>query len=231
VSLAGREPSFVVAVTGLHAEARIAARSAHVRAVAGGGNRARLEQLIEHSVAEGGQAIISFGIAAGLAPSMKPGTCLAGSTVIHDGAAYAADPVWTASIKSAIGETDPVTIAGVDRPLTSPAAKRAMNASTGAVAADMESHIVARLATRHELPFAVLRVIADPAEREIPSAALAGMREDGGIDVRAVLAALLKQPGQLPTLLRLAADTRRAMASLLRCHNLLGAGLGFGDFG
>jgi adenosylhomocysteine nucleosidase len=224
-------PGFVIAVTGLRAEARIAARSANVRAVAGGGNRARLEQLIEHQLAEGGQAIISFGIAAGLAPGLEPGACLVGGTVIHDGAASVADPVWTASIKSAIGGMDPIIIAGVDRPLTSPAAKRALHTETGAVAADIESHIVARLATRHGLPFAVLRVIADPAEREIPSAALAGLREDGGIDIRAVLAALLKQPGQLPTLLRLAGDTRRAMASLLRCHNLLGAGLGFGDFG
>jgi hopanoid-associated phosphorylase len=231
VSLPGRKRSFVVAVTGLHAEARIAARSADVRAVAGGGSRTRLERLIEQQLALGGRAILSFGIAAGLSPDLEPGACLVGGTVIHDGAAYVADPVWTASIKSAIGGIDPITIAGVDRPLTSPAAKRTLNADSGAVAADMESHIVARLATQHGLPFAVLRVIADPAEREIPLAALAGMREDGGIDVRAVLAALLKQPGQLPTLLRLAAETRRAMASLLRCHNLLGAGLGFGDLG
>jgi adenosylhomocysteine nucleosidase len=225
-----RAPRFVIAVTGLRAEARIAAQSAHVRAVAGGGNRARLERLIERSVAEGGQAIISFGIAAGLTPGLAAGTRLAGSTVIQDDAVYAADPAWTASIKAAIGGTDPITIAGVDHPLTSAAVKRALNAETGAVAADMESHIVARLATRHGLPFAVLRVVADPAERDIPSAALVGLRSDGGIDVRTVLAALLKQPGQLPTLLRLATDTRRAMASLLRCHNLLGAGLGFGDF-
>ena len=75
----------------------------------------------------------------------------------------------------------------------------------------------------------MLRVIADPAEREIPSAALVGMRSDGGIDVLAVLASLLEHPGQLPALLRLAADTRRAMAELLRCHNLLGPGLGFRD--
>jgi adenosylhomocysteine nucleosidase len=224
-----RAPGFVIAVTGLRAEARIAAQSAHVRAVAGGGNRARLERLIERSVAEGGLAIISFGIAAGLTPGIAAGTRLAGSRVIQDHAVYAADPAWTASINAAIGGTDAITIAGVDHPLTSAAVKRALHAETGAVAADMESHIVAQLATRHRLPFAVLRAIADPAEREIPSAALASMREDGGIDVRAVLAALLKEPGQLPGLLRIAADTRRAMATLLRCHDLLGAGLGFGD--
>jgi len=229
VSLNGREPGFVIAAAGLRAEARIAARSDGVRAVAGGGDGARLEQLIERSIAEGGQAIISFGIAAGLAPGLAPGVCIVGGEVVHAGRSYRADAAWAARIEEAIGSTELVAIAGTDHPLTSALQKRALNAETDAVAADMESHSVAQLATRHGLPFAVLRVIADPAEREIPSAALVGMRSDGGIDVLAVLASLLEHPGQLPALLRLAADTRRAMAELLRCHNLLGPGLGFRD--
>lgn len=219
---------FVIAATGLRAEGRIAARSDDVRAVAGGGDGARLAQLIERLIAEGGQAIISFGLAAGLAPS-PPGTCLVGREVVHAGRAYRADAAWAAHIKKRLGIPEPVAIAGVDHPLISALAKRTLNAETGAVAADMESYIVAQLATRHGLPFAVLRVIADPAERAIPSAALMGMRRDGGIDVLAVLGSLVKRPGQLPALLRLAADTRAAMAGLLRCHDLLGAGLGFRD--
>jgi adenosylhomocysteine nucleosidase len=229
VSLHGGAPGFVIAAGGLRAESRIAARADRVRALAGGGDGERLEELIEHSVTAGGRAIISFGVAAGLTPGLAAGACLVGSKVIHERTCYTADPAWTASIKAAIGATYLATIAGVDRPLTSAYEKQALNAASGAVAADMESHIVARLATRHGLPFAVLRVIADPAERDIPPAALAGMRSDGGIDGLAVLASLLKHPGQLLALLRLAADTRRAMAALLRCHDLLGPGLGFRD--
>jgi adenosylhomocysteine nucleosidase len=228
VSLRGRAPGFVIAAGGLRAEARIAARADSVRAVAGGGDGGRLEELIEHQVAAGGQAIISFGIAAGLAPGMAAGTCLIGGDVLHAGKSYRADAAWTARLEEMLG-SERVAIAGVDHPLTSAHEKQALNAASGAVAADMESHIVARHATRHGLPFAVLRVIADPAERNIPPAALAGMRSDGGIDFLAVLASLLKHPGQLPALLRLAADTRRAMAALLRCHDLLGPGLGFRD--
>jgi adenosylhomocysteine nucleosidase len=220
---------FVIAATGLRAEGRIAALSDDVRAVAGGGDGARLAQLIERLIAEGGQAIISFGLAAGLAPSLAPGTCLVGGKVVHAGRAYRADAAWAAHIETMLGITEPVAIAGVDYPLTSALAKRALNAETGAVAADMESHIVAQLATRHGLPFAVLRVIADPAERAIPSAALVGMLRDGGIDGLAVLGSLVKHPGQLPALLRLVADTRAAMAGLLRCHDLLGPGLGYRD--
>jgi adenosylhomocysteine nucleosidase len=229
VSLKGQAPGFVIAATGLRAEARIAGRSARVRAVAGGGDGARLAQLIERSVAEGGRAIISFGIAAGLAPDGAAGACLVGGEVVHAGRSYGADAAWAARLEERLGGTGPVKVAGVDQPLTSVCEKRALHAHSGAVAADMESHIVARLATQHGLPFAVLRVIADPAEQEIPPAALAGMASDGGIDVLGVLGSLVKDPSQLPGLLRLAADTRGAMAELLRCHNLLGPGLGFGD--
>ena len=90
--------------------------------------------------------------------------------------------------------------------------------ASGAAAADMESHVVARTAAELALPFAILRVIADPAERELPPAALAGMRADGGINVGAVLASLARSPRQLPALIRLAAEAGRARAALLRCQ-------------
>ena len=223
-----RTPGFVVAATGLRVEARIAARSARVRAIAGGGKAEELERLLRQAIAGGGEAIISFGLAASLAPGMAAGTCLVGSDVLHAGKSYRADAAWTARLEEMLG-SERVAIAGVDRPLTSTHEKQGLNAASSAVAADMESHIVARLAQEYGLPFGVLRVIADPAERNIPAAALAGMRSDGEIDFLAVLASLANRPGQLPALLRLAADTQRAMAALVRCRDLLGPGLGFGD--
>jgi len=93
----------------------------------------------------------------------------------------------------------------------------------------MESHLVARIAAELVLPFAILRVIADPAERELPPAALAGMRADGRLNVGAVLASLARNPGQLPALIRLAAEAGRAGAALLRCSDRLGPRLGFRD--
>jgi adenosylhomocysteine nucleosidase len=220
---------FVIAATGLHIEARIAARSAGVRAIAGGGDAARLDELVSQLADEGGEAIISFGIAAGLAPQCPAGACLIGREVVHGGTAYAADPAWTANIKSIIGSADLVRIAGVDRPLTRPSEKEALHQASGAAAADMESHVVARLAAELGLPFAILRVIADPAERALPPAALAGVRIDGRIDVGGVLASLAKSPHQLPRLIRLANEAGRARATLLHCSDLLGPRLSFRD--
>jgi nucleoside phosphorylase len=122
-------------------------------------------------------------------------------------------------------------VAGVDAPVADPAAKAALHASTGAAAVDMESAVVARAAARHRLPFAILRAIADPAQRALPPAALVALRPDGGIDRAAIVAALARAPLQLPALARLALDARRAFAALVRARALLGADFAGVDLG
>ena len=44
-----------------------------------------------------------------------------------------------------------------------------------------------------------------------------------------VVRSLAKNPGQLPQLIRVAADAYRAYVALLRCHRRLGPGLGLFD--
>src|SRR5262249_36882117 len=152
---------FVLAAAGLRAEARVAARVPQVRAVAGGGDGRRLEQVIQQEIAQGAEAIISFGIAAGLVAGKLPGTCVVGREIMYGDLRYPTDAAWAARISAAISGGELTTIAGVDRPLERPGEKRALYAKTRAVAADMESHIAARIAAEHGLPFATLRVIAD----------------------------------------------------------------------
>ena len=202
-----------------------------MRAIAGGGASDELEDQLWRAIAEGGEALISFGLAAGLAPDLTAGSCIVGREVVHGGMCYSTNLMWASRLKTAIARAEMARIAGVDRSLGGVSEKRALHAESGAAAADMESHIVGRIAAESGLPFAILRVIVDPAEHQLPPAALVGMRSDGAIDVRAVLVSLAGNPGQLPALMRLAVDTGRARAALLRCHNLLGPGLGFGDFG
>jgi adenosylhomocysteine nucleosidase len=239
---------------GLLAEARIAARSANVKTVVSGGNATRLADLIEDAIAEGGRAIVSFGIAGALSEGLKPGTCLVGNEVVHAGKLYRAEPAWATRLENRLtiarfeglqnaregnaesgssAERKPALhrIAGVDRPLSIPCDKRALNATTGAAAADMESHIVAALAARHRLPFAVVRTIADPVSRGIPQAAVVGMRSDGAMNAIACLRHVVREPAELPALVRLAVDTSRAMLQLLRCVKVLGPGLGFFERG
>lgn len=220
----------MIVITGLAAEARIAAGPG-IRTLAGGGQAKRLEADLEEAVAQGGRSILSFGIAGGLAPRLRPGSWLIARAVIHGSSRIATDPEWSARLAELLPGAEIVDVIGVDAPLGNSAQKRATHEATGAGIADMESHIAARVAQAHQLPFAVCRVVADPAERSLPPAALVGMRIDGSIDTAAVLYSLIRKPRQLPALVRLARDTQTAFRALFSGREVLGPRFGGADFG
>ena len=126
---------------------------------------------------------------------------------------------------------DHMPIVGVDAAIIDPEAKRRMYVKTGAAAVDMESHLVARLASTHGLSFAAVRAVIDPAHRVVPEAALAGMRPGGGTSVTAVMREVIARPSQLSGLLRVAVDAYAARRALLRARQLLGPGFGLFDLG
>jgi hypothetical protein len=95
----------------------------------------------------------------------------------------------------------------------------------------MESHIAASVATSHGLPFAVLRVVADPARQRIPQAALHGMRPDGSLDALAVLRALWRKPTDIISIPKVARNAWAARGALARARHGLGRGFGLHDFG
>ena len=207
--------AFILSVSGLAREAAIAAGPG-IRTLAAGGQH--LPALIETAIAEGAAGILSFGIAGGLDPTLPPGMAILATAVVAGGEHWAADAAWRDRLRARLPGAILGDLAGVDRPAMSRADKYALASATGALAVDMESHIAARLAAAHGLPFAALRVICDPAGRAIPPAAVAGMREDGGTDLGAILGALLRSPGQLPAMMRLAGDARIAFGVLARCR-------------
>lgn len=220
----------MIVITGLAAEARIAAGPG-IKTFAGGGQAKRLEADLQSAIAEGGRSILSFGIAGGLVPRLRPGAWLIARSVVDGTTRIAADARWSARLAQLIPHAEIVDVCGVDTPLGSPAEKRAAHEATGAGIADMESHIVARVAEANGVPFAVCRVVADPAERSLPPAALVGMRVDGSVDAAAVLYSLIRKPRQLPTLVRLAHDTKTAFRALFSGRQVLGPSFGSADFG
>jgi adenosylhomocysteine nucleosidase len=216
----------VIAVTGLAFEARIAA-GAEVRTVASGGDRKRLLAALEAGFARSATAIMSFGIAGGLDDALAPGTWVVADQVTSSSDSWAVNEDWRQALAHLLPGAVRGRIAGVDSPVAAPAEKRALRSATGALAVDMESHLVAAFAAGRGVPFAVFRVIADPASRSLAPAAMLGMRHDGTVDQLAVFAALMRAPWQLPALLRNALDTRTAVNALSRGRRLLGPGLGY----
>jgi adenosylhomocysteine nucleosidase len=213
----------VVTVTGLAFEARIAGG---VTVVSDGLRTGTLKAEIDR----GSRGVISFGIAGGLAPHLTPGQWVVASAIVTDGERHATDRDWSERLLRALPGAIHATIAGSDAPLVDPHAKRALHARTGALVVDMESHLAARIAAAHGLPFTACRVIVDPAHRNLPPAALLSLRPDGSPDVAAVLRSVMEQPSQLPDLMRLALDAAIARAALRRGRALLGPALAFPDF-
>jgi len=217
----GTHPPRLLVVSGLAAEAKIAARGGHAT-LCGGGDIARLEADIIAAFRQGVAGIVSFGIAGGLAPNLSTGAIVVAQSVLSKGERHPCDPNWLERLRHRLPKAAHADIFGVDAPLADPRRKASLGTETGAVAVDMESHIVARLAARHGVPFAAVRIISDPVERSLPPAALVGMRSDGKADIPAVLLSLWRKPRQLPPLVRTALDARLAFASLKQCRPSLG---------
>jgi hopanoid-associated phosphorylase len=222
-------------VVGMKSEAHIADAGLDLTII-GGGSAAQVEAGLarahRRAKSQGRplQGVLSFGIAGGLAPYLRPGDILLPDTVYEGAKAYSCHAGWTRKLARHLPKAHVGTLLGVDEPILTPAHKRRLHGDHGALAVDMESHGAARFAALHGLPFAALRAIADPQRRAIPSAAMAGFRPDGSADVKAVLAALARRPSQLGGLIRTAFDAQAGMSALLRSRRLLGASFGFDDF-
>jgi hopanoid-associated phosphorylase len=214
----------IIAVTCLSFEARVASGPG-ISVLCGSAQR--YVDKLEAAVKAGGSGIISIGIAGGLAPGLAPGDWVIASGVVTDGARIPTDDRWSRGLLRALPNAIYADISGADAPVVGRADKRALHEADGTVAVDMESHIAARIAAAHALPFAACRVIIDPAERTLPPAALVGMRADGRADVSAVIRSLVRQPRQLLALLRVVADAHAARSALFRGRRLLGDDLSF----
>lgn len=229
-----RGPHPVLAVTGLAREARLAAGPG-VATVGAGGNPERLRDLLRARAAPGCRAVMSFGIAGGLAPDLVPGDVVVATGVSAGGVRHPAHPQVVAALARRLADA-PVRVVladvvGVEAAVLSPYAKAALRAETGAAAVDMESHVAAAFAEAHGLPFCAVRVVCDPADRALPAAIAQALKPDGEPDILAVLAALARRRATVSGLVRLARDSSAAFAALGRCRALLGVGLGVPDLG
>ena len=125
------------------------------------------------SVARAGRrgctALLSFGLAGGLDPRLRPRTSFSRkrSSMARAGDRWSAA---TGIASSAIAYGRPACRSPRRRSGQRPAADEAADKQAAAVrhaasAVDMESHVVARVAMRASLPFLVVRSIADPPTR------------------------------------------------------------------
>jgi len=226
--LIGAGAGLLGVVAALEAEARtlgVAVRRQDGLASLGGGallavsgmGAAKAAPAARRLVDAGASALMSFGLAGGLDPTLEPGTVvLPGEVISRNGARFPTSAEWCRQLGLAVAEMTPVasgTLLSSLQPIDTAEAKAAAFRETGAVAVDMESVSVAEVAAAHNLPFMAVRVIVDGAADVLPQAVLAASR-GGHLSVLRLVCGLAAAPRDIVGVIRLARRYRTATRSL-----------------
>ncbi len=90
--------------------------------------------------------------------------------------------------------------------------KKRLAAFAGAV--DMESFGVACVAEAHGIPVVAIRVISDTTDRDLPARIDTMIDERGRLNLGGVVRGIVRHPLQIPALIRLGRESRRAAEAL-----------------
>lgn len=205
-------------ITGLVKEAACVRRTENsnrlmIQAVAGQSDQATdaATAMIDH----GASGLVSFGVAGGLDPTLGAGVVVIASSVIApSGQQWQTHEPWVEALMQLDGSFDSGAVVGSDVPVMTALDKRKLFRKHGALAVDMESQAVAAVAQDAGVPFIAIRAIGDPAGRSIPRAALSGLAPNGRTRALPVIAGLLRRPGDVAGIWRLAKETNRALQAL-----------------
>jgi adenosylhomocysteine nucleosidase len=222
-AVARRRGGLTGVVAALPAEARwLRASALDVRVGGVGAEPAR--RAARALIADGARALISWGTAAALAPTLRVGTLVLADRVVGDSVPLVPDLAWTARVAEAVRGGVPVirgTLACPTEVLRNANEKRALADRSGAIAADMESAAIGAVAREAGLPWIVIRVISDAADTVVPSSVVEAIDRKGALSWTRLLGGLLRNPGDiaaLPTLARgmqLAGRTMMSVATVL----------------
>jgi adenosylhomocysteine nucleosidase len=184
---------------------------------------ADLSEFIGRVAKDGCRRIVSYGVSGALCPDLRSGDIVVGSEVVAPSGNISTDDIWSAWLLSAIPTAVYGPIVGIDIPVTASASRGDLRIRSGALAADMESHVIAQLAAANALRFVALRVVIDGVGRNVSPTALACVSSHGEISRWRLSRMLLERPCDTLDVLRLSADWLLARKALQYCSDVLGA--------
>ena len=217
----------IAVVTGLAAEAKLIEK-AHTRAkrpipllACAGASAERAQAHAARLIAQGAEVVISFGLCGGLDPDLRPGDLLLADDIAPGtGEPIAVSTPLRARLHARLGEAGLTvaggTLLGSDTPVATADEKHALFGKTGARAVDMESHGVAAATQAAGAQILVVRAVADPAERNVPKAALNAVGADGRLRLFRAIATMYVRPWEGPAMIRLAYEARLGFDTLER---------------
>lgn len=168
--------------------------------------------LIEQGVTHLGIA----GVSGGLDPDLSSGRLVLASEVIDEGGKrWPVDLSLHQALNACFGRgICSGAILTTAAPLLTTAQKALWFERCKALAVDMESAAVARVAAASGRPFFAIRAICDEATRSVPAALFEMVDELGRPRPVKLIGSLLRQPSLVPVLIRMQGDFGRALQAL-----------------
>ena len=169
-------------------------------------------------VAKGANRLISWGCAAALGASLKPGDLILADKLIDaENNEMVINADWHSYANHLLAKFVVVTrgcLAESVSIVSTSTDKKYLHSLTGAVALDMESIAIAKVAKQYTLPFLAIRVIVDPVEMNLPLAINHSLNDQGEIVLKKLLAFLFLHPAELPGLIKLGLNFNAAKKTL-----------------
>jgi len=175
---------------------------------------------------KGATALLSWGSAGGLAPKLLPGDLILPKTVIaSDQSLYHVETSWHERLCNRLkGHVDfhnePLVESATV--VCTPAEKAILFHRTGAIGVDMESAAVAIVAQEAQVPFMVVRAVADSTDTTIPKSTLNALDEFDRLRCLKLIQGLAGRPVELFALIRIARNYRAAQRTLAKVAHLTG---------
>ncbi|MGB5583461.1 MAG: hypothetical protein WBO93_07700 [Gammaproteobacteria bacterium] len=176
-------------------------------------------------------ALVSWGVAGALDPRLVSGDTVL-PVQVRDGErhVYTTDHAWHAALKSRLEQLrlfaggTILSVQDVQHDLRS---KSDLHQATQALAVDMESAAVGRVAQNENKPFVVVRTIFDSASMRIPASSTNATDQYGQVSIPKLITGLARKPAEVLQYPQMIASFARAKKSLRRVAELCGHDLCF----
>ena len=192
--------------------------NARTRLLLSGMGAERARKAAELLIDSGSTGLLSWGVAAALAETLKPGSLILPREVLSaTGERFPAYHSWHAELSSRFSRIMDVhkgiLVESLDI-LTDAHQKRGLLLTHGAIAADMESAAIAAVAKQAKVDYMAIRAISDTVSMCIPRSVAANVDPAGRIGLRTVLNDIVLSPRVWPDVARLGLGMRAACDTL-----------------
>lgn len=191
-----------------------------------GSENARLAA--EFLLKQGANQLISWGCAAALDATFKPGDLVLANCCVDTDKVVVElnNKDWVNAINSVLVDqlTKAIFMGKLveSKTIVATCQDKAMLAeATGAIAVDMESIAIAKVAQAQHIPFLAIRAIADPLTMDLPKAISYALNDEGDVEMAKLIAYLIWHPAELPDLVKLGWYFNAAKKTLKRVARYL----------